>query len=67
MPKAGELVDAFADQNSLDPDETMALLAEFVSESGTTNEAVVTLCEWIEEEWMTDAPEAFLKEKGFEP
>jgi hypothetical protein len=55
---------AYRDQADLDVDDAIALLMDFLGSYGLTDTAVNVLCEYIDEEGMTEDFSTLLKENG---
>ena len=64
MPSAEELINAFAQQESAETQETLATLVEFIEESGLVENAISALCEWIDDEELAEELATFVQQKG---
>ena len=64
MATAAKLLRAYRDQASLDADDAIALLVDFLASYGMTGSAADALCEHIDDEGMTDDFASLLKENG---
>ena len=64
MGTATKLLRAYRDQAGLDADDAIALLVSFLATYGMTDSAVAALCEYIDDEGMTEDFAGLLKENG---
>jgi alkanesulfonate monooxygenase SsuD/methylene tetrahydromethanopterin reductase-like flavin-dependent oxidoreductase (luciferase family) len=69
MATAAEVLRAYREQAGLDADEAIALLVDFLASYGMTDSAADALCDYIDDEGMTEDFAGLLKEDGltFEP
>lgn len=64
MATAAELLRAYREQAGLDADDAIALLVDFLATYGMTDSAADTLCEYIDDDGMTEDFASLLKENG---
>jgi hypothetical protein len=64
MATAAELLQAYREQASLDADEAITLLVEFLGSYGMTGGAADALCDYLDEEGMTEDFAGLLIENG---
>lgn len=64
MATASKLLRAYRDQAGLDADDAIALLVDFLASYGITGSAAEALCDYIDDEGMTEDFAGLLKENG---
>ena len=64
MATAAEFLRAYQAQASLDADDAIVLLVDFLASYGMTGSAVNTLCDYIDDEGLTEDFAGLLKENG---
>lgn len=64
MATAAVLLRAYRDQAGLDADDAIALLVDFLASYGMTGGAADALCDYIDDEGMTEDFAGLLKENG---
>jgi hypothetical protein len=64
MATAAELLRLYRDQALLDADDGIALLVDFFAGYGMTGGAADALCDYIDDEGMTEDFSALLRENG---
>jgi len=64
MATAAKLLRAYRDQAGLDADDAIALLVDFLAGYGMTGSAADALCDYIDDEGLTDDFASLLKENG---
>ena len=65
MATAADLLRAYREQAGLDADEAIVLLVDFLASYGMTGGAADALCDYIDDEGMTEDFAGLLKENGF--
>jgi hypothetical protein len=64
MATAAELLRAYREQAGLDADDAIALLVDFLASYGMTGGAADALCDYIDDEGLTEDFAGLLKENG---
>jgi len=64
MVTAAELLQAYRDQASLDTDEAIAFVVDFLVSYGMTGGAAEALCDYIDDEGLTEDFAGLLREDG---
>jgi hypothetical protein len=64
MATAEELLRAYREQGGLDAEDALALLVDFFSSYGMTSGAAGALCDYIDDEGMTEDFARLLRENG---
>jgi len=64
MATAAELLQAYRDQAGLEADEAIAVLVDFFTSYGMTEGATDSLCDYIDDEGLTEDFAGLLRENG---
>ena len=64
MTPAAELLRTYRGQAGLDAEDTMALLVDFLTRQGMTESATEALCEYIDDEGLSEEFASLLVENG---
>ena len=64
MATAAELLRAYREQAGLDAHDAIALVVDFLASYGMTGSAADALCDYIDDEGMTEDFAGLLKENG---
>lgn len=67
MATAAELLQACREQTGLDADDAIALVVDFLASYGMTDNAADALCDYVDNEGLTEDFVSLLQENGLVP